>query len=341
MLGGERGLGGGADLGAEALGLGQVGGVVEALVQLADLRTEQQRRGAELASDAELVEAACDLFEALCVVVAALPQVPPDLYLEGLQRRWRPEGGGSTNEWEEVAARAAALFRMKDTVCSLYAWGLLTRSVASELLEVLQAETSKDNGKGAAAPRVCMVDPVAGTGFHGAVLRAAGAHVALADSVDGGSTQSSGADAQYLAQCSNPGPSPAVPSSSSSTQPVVWQSAERLCVFDRGEEVDAWWREYTEPQDGSRIPVLFLSFPPPPPSTVAEAALKRFRGDWLVFLGEWRGCTATAAFFDELDAAWELRRDLQLPRWPMMDDRAYVLRRRPLQRDAKNSDRSK
>lgn len=239
--------------------------------------------------------------------------------------RWRPDGGGNANEWEAVAARAAALFRMKDTVCSLYAWGLLTRSAASELLEALCSETGKGAGGDGATSKVCMIDPVAGTGFHGAVLRAAGAVVTLADSVDGGSTQSSGADAQYLTQCSSPGPNPAASSTSSGMRPVVWQGASRLCVFDAGEEAEAWWRE----PSGGRLPVLFLSFPPPPPSTVAEAALRRFRGDWLVFLGEWRGCTATAAFFDELDAGWELRRNLKLPRWPMMDDRAYVLRRRP------------
>merc|ERR1712129_609261 len=77
-----------------------------------------------------------------------------------------------------------------------------------------------------------------------------------------------------------------------------------------------------------RVRRSFCLFLHPPPSTVAEVCLQRFKGNWLVFIGEWRGCTATSAFFDELEVHWEVLMKVELPQWPMMDDGAWVMRRR-------------
>jgi len=330
LLSGERGLSSGPDQPPEAIGLGEIASLVDALVQVADLRVAQQKdKAAETEQSEELLTAACKLFECLCHAVAALPSVgSPDLYVEGLRRRW---GGGDVGdcEWQVAALKATILFRMKDSISSLFAWGLLTRAVSAQMLTVLRL-----NG---VSGIVRFLDPIAGTGFQGAILQAAGAEIMLADSVHGGSTQSSGADTDYLVQCSMPGPpiGNTVPKERASSDiSVIWKSARRLCVFDDSTEAAAWWQlpgtdENTSVGNaGDVTTALFLSFPPPPPSAVAEAALGRFNGSWLVFLGEWRGCTATAAFFDQLEVSWELLERISLPRWPMMDDYIYVLRRR-------------
>ena len=44
--------------------------------------------------------------------------------MDGLRARWRL---GGEEDLENCAARAAELFRLKDTVASLYAWSLLPR----------------------------------------------------------------------------------------------------------------------------------------------------------------------------------------------------------------------
>merc|ERR1712187_312950 len=109
---------------------------------------------------------------------------------------------------------------------------------------------------------------------------------------------------------------------------LVWQRAERQCVFDDSPQAHAWWCQHAKISSNcDHIAVLLLSFPPPHPSMVAEEALRRFNGEWLIFIGEWRGCTATAAFFNTLDMEWVVRHSVELPHWPMMDDHAYVLQR--------------
>eukprot|EP00913_Durusdinium_trenchii_P024898 g23371.t1 len=130
---------------------------VAAMVQLADLRLERQ-------DDASLVTAALELFEVLCGAVQALPQdLPPEAFMDGLRQRWRlgdsedglwghrgsslwrlrrlPTGSwhqGPLEEkgWEACAAQAAELFRLKDTVASLYAWGLLPRFLSDVVLVI-------------------------------------------------------------------------------------------------------------------------------------------------------------------------------------------------------------
>ncbi|CAE7509066.1 Zdhhc20, partial [Symbiodinium pilosum] len=90
-------------------------------------------------------------------------------------------------DWESSAARAAQLFRLKDTVASLYAWGLLPRSTLKDIVEALKKEVEEPS-------KMVILDPIAGTGLHSVLLRQAGLKVWCADSVDGGSTQTSGAD---------------------------------------------------------------------------------------------------------------------------------------------------
>ncbi|CAK9069443.1 Palmitoyltransferase [Durusdinium trenchii] len=126
---------------------------VAAMVQLADLRLERQ-------DDASLVTAALELFEVLCGAVQALPQdLPPEAFMDGLRQRWRLGDSEEEKGWEACAAQAAELFRLKDTVASLYAWGLLPRKTGRQLLDAMTQEMKM-------APRI--LDPIAGTGLHAA-----------------------------------------------------------------------------------------------------------------------------------------------------------------------------
>ncbi|CAK8998792.1 Palmitoyltransferase [Durusdinium trenchii] len=178
------------------------------------------------------------------------------------------------------------------------------------------------------------------------LLRDLGCEVILADSVHGGSTQSSGADTQYLQQCISSGSSAraAAAAQTAAAQAavaaagpaLVWAELQHLDIFDAGEAAAAWWQQHGEAPNA----VLMLSFPPPPPSEVAEAALRRFGGRWVLFIGEWRGCTGSKAFFDRLEAEWRLLGTFEVPRWPMMEDKAYFLARsedRPVPHDPERS----
>ncbi|CAK8985359.1 unnamed protein product [Durusdinium trenchii] len=236
--------------------------------------------------------------------------------MDGLRQRWRLGDSEEEKGWEACAAQAAELFRLKDTVASLYAWGLLPRKTGRQLLDAMTQEMKM-------APRI--LDPIAGTGLHAARgTRFFG--VILADSVHGGSTQSSGADTQYLQQCISSGSSAraAAAAQTAAAQAavaaagpaLVWAELQHLDIFDAGEAAAAWWQQHGEAPNA----VLMLSFPPPPPSEVAEAALRRFGGRWVLFIGEWRGCTGSKAFFDRLEAEWRLLGTFEVPRWPMMED---------------------
>lgn len=353
LLAGERGLSAGADLDLGRLGLAQLGSSVEALVQLADLRQETPAEDGQKVE--ELNRAALDLFEALCETVAALPHaapwvaaLPPEVYAEGLQRRWG--AGSGDGELEIAAVRAAALFRLRDTVASLYAWALLSRFAAASLLASVMAaahvvspatqlsqeheqRVEQQQPQQVQQPQrwpLLVMDPMAGTGLHGAIFQAIGAaEVMLADSFDG-----SGAPPM-------PGAAPAASFRGDTAPPATWSRVSRCSVFEASDAARAWWlrgashgagpagaaASRAQPR-GSSISVLLLSYPPPPPSTVGEAALRRFEGDHVIFIGEWRGCTGSASLFDALEKDWEVSQVVDLPRWPMMEDRAWSLRRR-------------
>ena len=58
-------------------------------------------------------------------------------------------------------------------------------------------------------------------------------------------------------------------------------------------------------------------------------ALTRFRGDWLIYLGEPRGGrTSTDMFFDEIDYDWDLQLALPISRVPFLLDSAQVFLRK-------------
>lgn len=71
---------------------------------------------------------------------------------------------------------------------------------------------------------------------------------------------------------------------------------------------------------------LFLCWPAGGP--MAAAAVRRYRGDCLVYVGEPRGgATGTPEFFDELDTNWIESQRIAIPNWDGIEDAVHVYRR--------------
>jgi len=72
---------------------------------------------------------------------------------------------------------------------------------------------------------------------------------------------------------------------------------------------------------------LFLCWPPWA-SSMAVGALAAYRGERVVYVGEWMGGTADANFFALLVSCFECIDSVVIPQWYMRDDRLLVFRRR-------------
>ena len=78
---------------------------------------------------------------------------------------------------------------------------------------------------------------------------------------------------------------------------------------------------------------LLLVYPPPPPDNGAPCmgvnALDLFEGDRVVYVGEGRGgTTASPAFFDRLEARWQVVHIETLKPFARCHERMYILERR-------------
>ena len=73
---------------------------------------------------------------------------------------------------------------------------------------------------------------------------------------------------------------------------------------------------------------LFLCWPPYD-EPIAYNCLKKFKGKYLIYVGENRGgCTATDDFFDELESNWEKIETVCIPRWAGIHDTLKVYKRK-------------
>ena len=73
---------------------------------------------------------------------------------------------------------------------------------------------------------------------------------------------------------------------------------------------------------------LFLCYPPGM-NRMAERCAKLYTGQCIVYVGEGRGgVNGNAAFFDELDAQWDVERCVELEPFPESYEKLYVLQRR-------------
>ena len=69
---------------------------------------------------------------------------------------------------------------------------------------------------------------------------------------------------------------------------------------------------------------------PPWAAGVASRALAAYRGEHVVYVGEWMGYNAEPDFFASLAWFFECIDSVDIPQWCMRDDRLLVFRRRPL-----------
>ena len=72
---------------------------------------------------------------------------------------------------------------------------------------------------------------------------------------------------------------------------------------------------------------LFLSWPPYG-VPMALNALTAYRGELVIYAGEWLGGCAEPGFFAALATGFELVESVELPQWYMRDDRLSIHRRR-------------
>jgi len=71
---------------------------------------------------------------------------------------------------------------------------------------------------------------------------------------------------------------------------------------------------------------LFLCWPPM--SSTAYDCLRRYQGEYLVYVGEYNGgCTANEDFFDLLGQEWDLVKTVEIPVWSVIDDCLDVYKR--------------
>jgi hypothetical protein len=91
--------------------------------------------------------------------------------------------------------------------------------------------------------------------------------------------------------------------------------------------------------------VLLLCWPPFDDDAASYAALRAYRGDMLLYVGDvpgpdgLRGATGTTRFHRELAANWTQAEQVALPNWPGLGDRLAAYRRNPVRRPLAQRDR--
>jgi len=85
---------------------------------------------------------------------------------------------------------------------------------------------------------------------------------------------------------------------------------------------------------------LVLCWPPYDDDAASYQALRAYRGDAVIHIGERdEGATGSVRFHRELALNWTLAEELELPHWPRLQDRVMVYRRNPVRRALVERDR--
>jgi len=85
---------------------------------------------------------------------------------------------------------------------------------------------------------------------------------------------------------------------------------------------------------------LFLCWPPYDDDAASYAALRAYRGDVAIHVGERdEGATGSVRFHRELRLNWTLVEEVDLPHWPGLQDRLMVYRRNPRRLPHRERDR--
>jgi hypothetical protein len=84
---------------------------------------------------------------------------------------------------------------------------------------------------------------------------------------------------------------------------------------------------------------LLLCWPPHDDDASSYEALRAYRGDVFLYVGEQDGASGSVRFHRELAAGWELAEAVELPRWPRLRDAVFVYHRRAVRRRQTSRDR--
>ena len=84
---------------------------------------------------------------------------------------------------------------------------------------------------------------------------------------------------------------------------------------------------------------LVLCWPPYDDDAASFAALRAYRGDVLIHVGEREGATGSVRFHRELELNWTLAEEVALPHWPRIRDTLMVYRRNAKRRPLALRDR--
>jgi hypothetical protein len=84
---------------------------------------------------------------------------------------------------------------------------------------------------------------------------------------------------------------------------------------------------------------LMLCWPPYEDDAASYAALRAYRGDIVIHIGERDGASGSVRFHRELALNWTVVEEVDLPHWPRLDDRLRVYRRNLVRRAQLQRDR--
>jgi hypothetical protein len=84
---------------------------------------------------------------------------------------------------------------------------------------------------------------------------------------------------------------------------------------------------------------LLLCWPPLDDDAASYDALRAYRGEVFLYVGEQGGNAGSVRFHRELELNWDAVETVELPHWPRLEDRVVVYRRRPFRRPQTARDR--
>jgi hypothetical protein len=84
---------------------------------------------------------------------------------------------------------------------------------------------------------------------------------------------------------------------------------------------------------------LVLCWPPYDDDAASYDALRAYRGEVVIHVGEPGGASGSIRFHRELALNWTVVEEWELPRWPRLDDRVVVYRRNAVRRPHTERDR--
>jgi len=114
---------------------------------------------------------------------------------------------------------------------------------------------------------------------------------------------------------------------------LLRQAGARVNCWDRNAHAGPHWIdvEMGSPENLSELPDLgartLLLVWPPLDEPLAEDSLQYYTGKKVIYVGEWRGRTASARFHDRLESEFKKTCELELPRWPGFHDSLLIFER--------------